>query len=98
MQKIRKILRVVSEIFKDGRTNGPTDGRTDMGDYIGPSRVNPGSKMYQEVIMKQAICFYYNLWCKCIIFQKIVPLGTIDFRPPIESDMDKSFSKLKFQM
>ena len=22
-----------------------TDGRTDMGDYIGPSRVNPGSKM-----------------------------------------------------
>ena len=45
MQKIRKILRAVSEIFKDGRTNGPTDGRKDMGDYIGPSRVNPGSKM-----------------------------------------------------
>ena len=40
MQKIRKILRAVSEIFKDGRT----DQRTDMGDYIGPSRVNPGSK------------------------------------------------------
>ena len=55
-------------------------------------------KIYQKVIMKQAMCFYYNLWCKCIIFQKIVPLGTIDFRPPIESDMDKSFSKLKFQM
>ena len=49
-------------------------------------------KIYQKVIMKQAMCFYYNLWCKCIIFQKI------DFRPPIESDMDKSFSKLKFQM
>ena len=45
MQKIRKILRAVSEIFKDGlRTT--TDGlRTDMGDYIGPSRVNPGSKI-----------------------------------------------------
>ena len=37
MQKIRKILRVVSEIFKDGRT--------DMGYYIGPSLVNPGSKI-----------------------------------------------------
>ena len=41
MQKIRKILRAVSEIFKDGL-------RTDMGDYIGPSRVNPGSKMVFE--------------------------------------------------
>ena len=41
MQKFRKILRAVSEIFKDG----PTDhGRTDMSDYIGASRVNPGSK------------------------------------------------------
>ena len=29
MQKIRKILRAVSEIFKDGRTDGPrtTDGQ-----------------------------------------------------------------------
>ena len=27
MQKIRKILRAVSEIFKDGQTNGPTDGQ-----------------------------------------------------------------------
>ena len=45
MQKIRIILRAVSEIFKDGRTDHRlTDGRTDMGDYIGPSRVNPGSK------------------------------------------------------
>ena len=44
MQKIRKILRVVSEIFKDG----PADGRTtDMDDYIGTSRVNPGSKILQ---------------------------------------------------
>ena len=41
MQKIKKILRAVSEIFKDGPR---TDGRTDMGDYIGPPRVNPGSK------------------------------------------------------
>ena len=48
MQKIRKILRAVYEIFKDGPTDGPrtTDhGQTDMGDYIGPPRVNPGSKM-----------------------------------------------------
>ena len=28
MQKIRKILRAVSEIFKDRRTNGQMDGRT----------------------------------------------------------------------
>ena len=35
--KIRKILRAVSEIFKDGP-------RTDMSDYIGPPLVNPGSK------------------------------------------------------
>jgi len=48
MQKIRKILRAVSEIFKDGRTDHGrmNHGRTtDMGDYIGPPRVNPGSKM-----------------------------------------------------
>ena len=39
MQKIRKILRAVSEIFKDGlRTNGLTD----MGDYIGPLSGKPG--------------------------------------------------------
>ena len=44
MQKIRKILGVVSEIFKDGRMD---HGRTDMGDYIGPPRVNLGSKMGQ---------------------------------------------------
>ena len=42
MQKIRKIRRAVSEIFKDGQT---TDGRTDMGDYIGHPRVNQWSKM-----------------------------------------------------
>ena len=48
MQKIRKILRAVSEIFKDGQTNGLTDGLTDMGDYIGPPRVNPGSKINQK--------------------------------------------------
>ena len=29
----------------NGRTNRPTDGPTDMGDYIVPSWVNPGSKM-----------------------------------------------------
>ena len=34
MQKIRQILRAVSEIFKDGRT--------DMGDYIGPLSGKPG--------------------------------------------------------
>ena len=45
--KIRKILRAVSEIFKDG----PTDGRTDHGQTNGQGRllrtprVNPGSKM-----------------------------------------------------
>ena len=35
MQKIRKILRAVSEIFKDGprTTDGPTDGSTDKGYY-----------------------------------------------------------------
>ena len=39
MQKIRKILRAVSEIFKDGlRTDGRT---TDMGDYIGPLSGKP---------------------------------------------------------
>ena len=41
MQTIRKILRAVSEIFKDGRTNKP---QTDMGDYIGPPWVNRGPK------------------------------------------------------
>ena len=41
MQKIRKILRAVSEIFKDGLRT--TDhGRTDMGDYIGPLSGKPG--------------------------------------------------------
>ena len=45
MQKIGKILRAVSEIFKDGPMDGKKDGRTDMGDYIGPPQVNPGSKM-----------------------------------------------------
>ena len=50
MQKIRKILRAVSEIFKDGLLRTTTDGlRTDMGDYIGPSRVNPGSKIYNSL-------------------------------------------------
>ena len=44
MQKIRKILRAVSEIFKDGlRTTDYYYGlRTDMGDYIGPPRINWG--------------------------------------------------------
>ena len=55
MQKIRKILRAVSEIFKDGPTDGPltTDHGpwTDMGDYIGPSRVNRGSKMLLRKVM-----------------------------------------------
>ena len=41
MQKNRKILRAVSEIFKDGRTNGRTNGLTDMGDYIGPLSGKP---------------------------------------------------------
>ena len=46
MQKIKKILRAVSEIFKDGlRTTDYGPRTTDMGDYIGPSRVNPGSKI-----------------------------------------------------
>ena len=43
MQKIRKILRTVSEIFKDGLLQTTTDGlRTDMGDYIGPLSGKPG--------------------------------------------------------
>ena len=52
MQKIQKILRAVSEIFKDGlRTT--TDGlRTDMGDYIGPSRVNPGSNNDKKYVIQ----------------------------------------------
>ena len=55
MQKIRKILRAVSEIFKDGLTDhGP---RTDMGDYKGPSRVNPMSKIRK------------NLWTVSEIFK-----------------------------
>ena len=43
MQKIRKILRAVSEIFKDGRTD---HGRTNEGDYYGPNRVNPGCTFF----------------------------------------------------
>ena len=35
------------EIFKDGRTIG----RTDMGDYIGPPRVNLGSKIRKKKLM-----------------------------------------------
>ena len=47
MQKFRKIFTAVSEIFKDGpQTNRPW---TDMGDYIGPSWVNPGSKMFKII-------------------------------------------------
>ena len=42
MQKIRKILRAVSEIFKDGRTDYYYELRTDMGDYIGPLSGKPG--------------------------------------------------------
>ena len=43
MQKIRKIIRAVSEIFKDGLRTTTTDyGRTDMGDYIGPLSGKPG--------------------------------------------------------
>ena len=42
MQKIRKILRAVSEIFKDGRTTDYYGLRTDMGDYIGPLSGKPG--------------------------------------------------------
>ena len=43
MQSFRKIEWAVSEIFKDGLT----DGLTDKGDYYGPRRVNPGSKNEQ---------------------------------------------------
>ena len=42
-KKLEKSLeRSLRYLKTDGRTNGP---RTDMGDYIGPSRVNPGSKI-----------------------------------------------------
>ena len=46
-KKLEKSLeRSLKYLKTDGRTtDGRTDyGRTDMGDYIGPSRVNPGSK------------------------------------------------------
>ena len=29
----------------DGRTDGQTDGQTNNGDYHGPHRLNPGSKI-----------------------------------------------------
>ena len=41
-KKLEKSLEWSLEIFKDGLTEG---SRADMGDYIGPSRVNPGSKI-----------------------------------------------------
>ena len=44
-QKIKQILKAVSEIFKDERTNRQMDQLTDMGDYIGPPWVNAGSKI-----------------------------------------------------
>ena len=50
MQKVRKILRAVSEIFTDGRTNGP---QTDMSDYIGPPSVNPGSNIIPFISIPQ---------------------------------------------
>ena len=40
MQKIKKILRAVSEIFKDGQTNGPTDGPRTRAITKDPLRVN----------------------------------------------------------
>ena len=44
MQKIRKNQWEVSEIFKDGLTDGRTNRLTDKGDYHGPHLVNPRSK------------------------------------------------------
>ena len=61
LQKIRKILRAVSEIFKDGprTTDGRTDHwprtmdhwprTTDIGDYIGPLRINWGPISIQPI-------------------------------------------------
>ena len=46
MQSFRKIEWAVSEIFKDGLT----DGLTDKGDYHGPHRVNPGSKIGVQLL------------------------------------------------
>ena len=42
MQKFRKILRAVSEIFKDGLLRTTYGPRMDMGDYIGPLSGKPG--------------------------------------------------------
>ena len=57
MQKIRKVLTAVSEIFKDRPWTD--QWTTDMGDYIGPPWVNPGSKMnkyqYNRYSQKQYI-------------------------------------------
>ena len=45
MQKIRKILRAVSEIFKDGLTDSLTDRRFDKSDYIGHIGIEQGPKL-----------------------------------------------------
>ena len=46
MQGFRKNEWAVSEIFKDGRTDGPwTDRRTNKGDYYGSHRVKSGSNI-----------------------------------------------------
>ena len=70
MQKIRKILRAVSEIFN----NGPwTDGRTaDIGDYIGPLWINQGPKLLDSrgvkavpAILSSYIYLLMSCWIKC---------------------------------
>ena len=60
MQKIRKILRAVSEIFKDGRTNGLTD----MGDYIGPLSGKPGvqNKYFETLKYTLMMCLQQPLF------------------------------------
>ena len=55
MLKFRIILRVVfdifkavSEVFKDGRVNGPMDPWVYKGYYQGPLKVHPGFKIMFE--------------------------------------------------
>ena len=86
MQKIRKILRAVSEIFKDGRTTDglPTDYglRTDMGDYIGPLSGKPG---VQNIKCTQNICtkLFWSLESLAKAFKSYIN-GTFD--PAIKMD------------
>ena len=72
MQSFRKIVRAVSEVFKDWRT-------TDMG--VGPLRVNPGSKTFQEFQSNSYIPLFSILHFSDVA-QFIKITSPIDFGPP----------------